>query len=128
MPLLGSHFRRQVPIGPYVADIACMAARLVVEVDGSQHADEAHESHDRERTRWLEKEGFGVLRFWNSDINDELDAVLDVIYAKVYGASDAVPVPLEHSRSRRRSAAGAVTPPRRAGRADPPPPGEGGKS
>jgi very-short-patch-repair endonuclease len=50
-PMLGSHFRRQVPIGPYVADFACMAARLVLEIDGSQHGDMAVKARDSARTR-----------------------------------------------------------------------------
>src|SRR6516165_649297 len=55
IPMFGSHFRRQVPIGPYIADYACMAARLIIEIDGSQHGDEPIKSHDEVRTRWLEK-------------------------------------------------------------------------
>ncbi len=54
----GTHFRRQVPIGPYVADFACLASRLVIEVDGSQHGEESNRSRDNKRTRWLE---FGGL-------------------------------------------------------------------
>jgi very-short-patch-repair endonuclease len=57
--LEGLHFRRQVPIGPFIADFCCLAAKLIVEVDGGQHADSAH---DDARTRWLEREGFVVLR------------------------------------------------------------------
>ena len=53
----GTHFRRQVPIGRYVVDFACMASRLIVEVDGSQHGEEPNASRDEARTRWLESEG-----------------------------------------------------------------------
>jgi len=62
----GYRFRRQVPMGPYVVDFACLKARLVIEVDGGQHA-EALERDDR-RTAWLEARGFRVLRFWNTDV------------------------------------------------------------
>ncbi len=64
-PISGTHFRRQVPIGPYVADFACMAARLIIEVDGSQHGHDDIRRRDDARTRWLEAEGYRVMRFWN---------------------------------------------------------------
>lgn len=98
MEISGSHFRRQVPIGPYVVDFACMAAHLVVEVDGSQHAEEHVEAGDLERTRWLESEGYLVVRFWNNEVVRNRDAVLDVIYAALYGSCDAEPKALKHSR------------------------------
>jgi len=72
--LAGAKFRRQVPIGPYVADFVCVAARLVVELDGSQHG-EAVEA-DAERTRYLESKGYRVLRFWNNEVAGNLDGVL----------------------------------------------------
>src|SRR5262245_38944796 len=64
----GSHFRRQVPIGPYVVDFACRAARLVIEFDGSGHSIDARQVKDDRRTRWLEAEGYRVIRFWNNDL------------------------------------------------------------
>jgi very-short-patch-repair endonuclease len=115
----GTHFRRQVPIGPYVADFACMASRLVIELDGSQHGEEPNRSRDEKRTRWLEAEGYRVLRFWNNDVTENPAGVLEVIYGALYGDAAAEPRMLKHRRSR------AITPPRRATRADPPPPGEG---
>ncbi|MEX0851767.1 MAG: endonuclease domain-containing protein, partial [Bauldia sp.] len=84
LPLVGSHFRQQVPIGPYVADLAYMAARLVIELDGSQHGERATSIADRERSRWLESEGYRVLRFWNSELDQNLNGVLEVIYAEVH--------------------------------------------
>jgi very-short-patch-repair endonuclease len=116
----GTHFRRQVPIGSYVADFACMASRLIIEVDGSQHGEEPNKSRDEERTRWLESEGYRVIRFWNNDVTQSLSGVLDVIYAALYGSRDAEPKTLKHRRTKE------ITAPRRALRADPPPPGEGG--
>ena len=94
-----THFRRQVPIGPYVADFACLASRLVIELDGSQHGEEPIKSRDDERTRWLESEGYRVLRFWNNDVTNNLDGVLETIYAALYGSRDANPTPLKHQRS-----------------------------
>jgi len=121
-PISGTHFRRQAPIGPYVADFACMAARLIIEVDGSQHGRDDLRKRDEGRTRWLEAEGYRVIRFWNNDLTTNMDGVLEAIYAAIYGASSDEPVHLKHQRRKRDAAA---TPPRRAVRADPPPAGEG---
>jgi very-short-patch-repair endonuclease len=102
-PVTGTHFRRQVPIGPYVADFACMAARLIIEVDGSQHGRDDILKRDDARTRWLEAEGYRVMRFWNSDLTANMDGVLEAIYAAVYGSSVAEPEPLKHQRRKRAS-------------------------
>jgi very-short-patch-repair endonuclease len=94
----GTHFRRQVPIGPYVADFACMAARLVIELDCSQHGEDGNRARDEQRTRWLESEGYRVIRFWNNDITQNKEGVLDVVYAALYGSRDGEPKPLRHTR------------------------------
>lgn len=73
-------FRRQVPIGPYVADFACLEASLIVEIDGSQHAESLR---DQVRDVELKARGFRVLRFWNDEVLRELDAVCDTIIAYV---------------------------------------------
>jgi very-short-patch-repair endonuclease len=75
--LEGHRLRRQVPMGPYVADLACLKARLVVEVDGGQHAEEA--DRDQRRTDWLAARGFRVLRFWNTDVLQNPDGVVESI-------------------------------------------------
>src|SRR5690242_8219446 len=87
----GTHFRRQVPIGNFVVDFACMAAHLVIEVDGSQHGEQAGLSRDAERTRWLEGQGYRVLRFRNNEVSQNLTGVLDVIHEALYGSRDAEP-------------------------------------
>jgi len=66
-------FRRQVPVGPYIADFLCFQARLIVEVDGGQHADSIR---DVERDKWLARNEFRVLRFWNNDVLQNLEGVL----------------------------------------------------
>ena len=73
----GVHFRYQSPLGPYYPDIVCHGAKLIVEIDGSQHA-EAIE-YDAERTAFLESRGYKVLRFWNNQVLQELDSVLTLI-------------------------------------------------
>jgi very-short-patch-repair endonuclease len=88
LEMRGSHFRRQVPIGNFVADFACLAAKLLIEVDGSQHGSESGAKRDMERTRWLEKEGYRVLRFWNNEVADNIDDVMDAIYEALYGSGD----------------------------------------
>jgi very-short-patch-repair endonuclease len=71
------HFRYQAPIGPFYADIVCHGAKLVIEVDGSQHQ-EALE-YDADRTTFLEGRGYRVLRFWNNQVLTELESVLTAI-------------------------------------------------
>jgi len=123
-PVLGTHFRRQVPIGRYVADFACMAARLVVEVDGSQHVEGPVAETDKVRTRWLESQGYRVLRVWNNDITQNIEGVLEAIHSAV-SPTMIFDEPLKHARRRDWAAAPAATPPRRAARVDPPLAGEG---
>ena len=70
-------FRRQVPLGDYVADFVFFGASLIVEVDGGQHSIQFEA--DETRTKWLETRGFTVLRFWNNDVLGNTEAVLDKI-------------------------------------------------
>lgn len=72
--ILGVKFRRQHPIGPYIADFVCIESKLIVEVDGGQHADQA--PYDEDRTQWLEAKGYRVLRFWNNDVLGNMEGVL----------------------------------------------------
>jgi very-short-patch-repair endonuclease len=87
LPLEGSHFRRQVAIGPYIADFCCLAARLIVEVDGNQHGFEEALARDAKRTSYLEGQGFRILRFSNRDVMTEIDVVLNTIHAALAGAT-----------------------------------------
>jgi len=99
-----------------------MAARLLIELDGSQHGEHKNKIRDDARTRWLEREGFRLIRIWNNEIVQNIDGVMEKIYAEIYGSPNAELVRLKHLRRKRfRSTA----PPRRALRADPPPAGEG---
>ena len=95
IPVYGTHFRRQVPIGPYVADFACLKARLLIELDGGHHAQGEIAAKDEARTPWLEQEGYRVVRFWNAELSENLNGVLDTIYAALYGSpqSEAVALP-----------------------------------
>lgn len=76
----GCRFRRQVPIGPYIADFACLSARLVVEVDGGQHAGAGG---DLDRDAFLKARGFSVVRFWNNEVLEQPEAVCEVILRRL---------------------------------------------
>ena len=73
----GHRFRRQVPIGPYYVDFLCLERRLVIEVDGGQHAD--RQAEDAKRTAWLESQGFRVLRCWNNEVLQNFEGVVEAI-------------------------------------------------
>jgi len=98
IPLEGTHFRRQAPIGRYVVDFFCPAKRLIIEVDGGHHNDDDNARRDGERQHWLEKEGYRVVRFWNSEITTDLTAVLERVYVELYGSREADAVRLKHGR------------------------------
>ncbi len=100
LPTDGSHFRRQAPIGPYIVDFFCPAKRLIIELDGGHHNEDETVERDRERQQWLEREGYRVIRFWNSEVGGDLNAVLEQIYIELYGAREAEAVPLKHLRRR----------------------------
>jgi very-short-patch-repair endonuclease len=74
----GYKFRRQHPLERYIVDFICLEKRLVIEIDGGQH--NVRGAYDAERTAWLESQGFRVLRFWNSQVLKEIEAVKEVIW------------------------------------------------
>ncbi|THV21647.1 endonuclease domain-containing protein [Peteryoungia ipomoeae] len=80
--LNGYKFSRQIPIGVYIVDFVCREQRLVIELDGSQHAER---ERDLVRTEWLNQQGYSVLRFWNAEVLQERSAVLDTILAVLQG-------------------------------------------
>jgi very-short-patch-repair endonuclease len=77
----GAKFRRQVPIDRYFADFACVKARLIVELDGGQHADQ--EAYDARRSETLAACGWRVIRFWNNEVLENLDGVIATIEAEL---------------------------------------------
>ena len=78
---LGFHFRRQAPIGRYIVDFASFGSRLVVEVDGGQHNLPEGAQSDLERDAFLQSQGFRVLRYWNSDVDQNLEGVMESIFS-----------------------------------------------
>ena len=75
--LMGFKFRRQEPIGKYFVDFVCSERKLVVEVDGGQHLEQA--DYDAERSHLLESRGYRVVRFWNNQVLEDMDAVQEAI-------------------------------------------------
>lgn len=81
---LGYKFRRQHSVGQYIVDFCCPERRLIIEIDGSQHGEEGAERYNQKRTNYLQSLGFRVLRFWNNEINVNLDSVLGTILEEVH--------------------------------------------
>ncbi|MCP4713564.1 MAG: endonuclease domain-containing protein [Deltaproteobacteria bacterium] len=77
----GFKFRRQQPIGKYIVDFVNLEKKVIVELDGSQHAE--NKAKDHERDTWLKQEGFAVLRFWNNELFENIEGVLEVIRKQV---------------------------------------------
>jgi very-short-patch-repair endonuclease len=99
---LGMNFRRQTPIGVYIADFAWLGGKTVVELDGSQHA-EMRAAYDRQRTAWLESQGYRVLRFWNNDVLKTPRSVGEAILAAI---KNPTPDPSPQGGGERASASG----------------------
>ena len=94
-------FTRQLPIGPYTADLACRQAGLVVEIDGGQHADS---ERDRARDEWLRSQGWTVFRVWNSDVRENPERAAEAILARAaecLGGKHPQPLPSREGRTRR---------------------------
>jgi len=81
--VLGLKFRRQHPFGDYILDFVCLEHKLIIEVDGGQHSEQA--DYDERRTRELQKAGFRVLRFWNNEVLQNLEGVKEKIWQVVEG-------------------------------------------
>lgn len=79
----GYHFRRQAPIGNYIVDFVCHSAKVVIELDGEHHALEPQKSADVVRDSWLKTQGYDVIRFWNSNIYDNQDYLMDALVQRL---------------------------------------------
>ncbi len=90
--LRGWKFRRQAPIGNYIVDFVCLDAKVVVEVDGGHHQEQA--GYDEERSKWLRCEGYRVLRFWNNQVLKEIESVQESILTELGHGGGPVPSPL----------------------------------
>ena len=99
---LGMHFRRQAPIGVYIADFVWHDGKLVIEIDGSQHAD-TRADYDARRTAWLESQGYRILRFWNNDVLKTPRSVGEAILA---ASKNPTPDPSPQGGGERAAASG----------------------
>ena len=108
-----------MPIGSCIVDFACPAARLVIEVDGSQHGSEHGLSRDADRSAWLTAEGYRVVRVWNNDVMQDIDAVMELIYAELHGSLNLEPGTFRHTRRRNAAREDHPTPARKARRPSP---------
>ena len=86
--IYGARFRRQCPIGRFIVDFVWLAGKVVVELDGGQHADK--QEADQSRTAWLAAEGFEVMRFWNHEVLQDLDSVVQVVGNRIKEVGNAV--------------------------------------
>ncbi len=87
----GYKFRRQFPLGKYIVDFVCLEARLVIELDGGQHAEQG--TYDAKRDEWLNEQGFRVLRFWNDEVFRKTDGVFELILVALEGTPPPNPLP-----------------------------------
>jgi very-short-patch-repair endonuclease len=92
---IGAKFRRQVPLGPFVADFVCFESRLIVEVDGSHHFEI---ERDALRDRYFAERGYRVIRFWNNDVLLNLESVLEAILTAIYPSPGSLRSPPSPSR------------------------------
>jgi len=84
--LLNCKFRRQVPFAPYIVDFVCLEQKLIIELDGSQHIEQ--QDYDDKRSAFLAEQGFKVLRFWNNEVIENLEGVLETIYQALRASID----------------------------------------
>jgi very-short-patch-repair endonuclease len=85
---MGLKFKRQKPLGRYIVDFVCLERRLIIELDGGQHAEQA--AYDQHRDAWLRSQGYTVLRFWNNEVMQQLEGVLE----QIRGTLSLSPAPL----------------------------------
>ena len=86
----GYKFRRQYPVGPFIVDFVCTEKKVIIELDGGQHAQQ--EVEDKKRTEYLESLGYRVVRFWNNQVMNEMESVLEEIF-RILDAPSPPPSP-----------------------------------
>ena len=94
----GYRFRRQFPIGSYIVDFVCREKRIIIEIDGGQHNEIQNIEYDNKRTEFLKSEGFQVIRFWNYDVDNNMDGIYERL-KEVFKIDDKI-TPLQPSPSR----------------------------
>ena len=87
----GHEFSRQIPIGPFICDFVCRRSKLVIELDGGQHS--ARADADAKRTRFVEEQGYRVIRFWNHEVLENMEGVLHAIGVALEAGPPPGPLP-----------------------------------
>lgn len=88
----GCRFRRQFPIGSYIVDFVCREKKIIIEIDGGQHNEKQNIEYDNKRTEFLKSEGFQVIRFWNNDVDSNMDGVYERL-KEVFKIDDKITPP-----------------------------------
>ena len=96
---MGLKFKRQKPVGHYIVDFVCLEYQLIIEIDGGQHAEQM--TYDRHRDAWLRSQGYTVLRFWNNDVMQQLEGVLEHIRCTLFPGPFDEPFTLRYPASGR---------------------------
>jgi very-short-patch-repair endonuclease len=91
----GLKFRRQHPIGQYIVDFVCLERKLIIELDGGQHALPDEIMKDRQRDIWLEKERYTIMRFWDNEVLMNTNGILETIRMRLYGSPSPQSPPLK---------------------------------
>jgi very-short-patch-repair endonuclease len=101
--LAGVKFRRQQSLGTYIVDFVCYERKLIIEIDGGQHNQERIASKDDTRTKWLNSQGFQVIRFWNSDVTNNYEGVLNRVreIVGIEAPSPLIPLPSRERKMER---------------------------
>ena len=79
---MGLKFKRQKPMGRYIVDFVCVEHRIIIELDGGQHSEQV--TYDHQRDAWLRSQGYTVLRFWNNEVMQQLEDVLEQIHNTIF--------------------------------------------
>jgi very-short-patch-repair endonuclease len=98
----GLKFRRQQPIGKYIVDFACFEKKIIIELDGGQHALLKEAQNDTKRDQWFEAQGYKVLRFWDSEVLTNTQGVLEVIWAHCLTHPPLNPLPSREGKLKRK--------------------------
>ena len=96
---LGHKFSRQMPVGPFIADFLCRSQRLVIELDGGQHCEN---ERDESRTRLIEAQGYRLIRFWNNEVMENMDGVIEAIRSELARLACPHPQPLPRAGGERK--------------------------
>lgn len=100
----GFKFRRQHSIGNYIVDFICLERKLIIELDGGQHTMPEIEAYDKERDDWLDEEGYRILRFWDNDVLQNINGIIEIMKRSLSGTPSPSSPPLQGGAMKRAQA------------------------